>query len=126
MKNETDALDEAILVLQEKRAHELGVLREHFKDTYTSFKPINLIKSTLKEISASPEIKSDMISNAIGIGTGLIAKRLIVGSSHNPVKRLFGTVLHFAIANVVAKHTGDIKSTGQGLLQRLFKRRSAS
>jgi hypothetical protein len=126
MKNETDALDEAILVLQEKRAHELGVLREHFKDTYTSFRPINLIKSTLKEISASPEIKSDMISNAIGIGTGLIAKRLIVGSSHNPVKRLFGTVLHFAIANVIAKHTGDIKSTGQGLLQRLFKRRSAS
>ena len=126
MKNETDALDEAILVLQEKRAHELGVLKEHLQETYTSFRPINLIKSTLKEISASPEIKSDMISNAIGIGTGLVAKRLLVGSSHNPVKRLLGTVLHFAIANVVAKHTGDIKSTGRNLLQRLFKRRSAS
>ena len=125
MKNETDALDESILVLQEKRANEFGVLKEHLQEAYTSFKPINLIKSTLKEISASPEIKSDMISNAIGIGTGLIAKRLIVGSSHNPVKRLFGTVLHFAIANVVAKHTGDVKAIGQTLLHRIFKRKRA-
>lgn len=126
MKNETVALDETILVLQEKRANELGVLKEHLQDTYTGFKPINLIKNTLKEIFVSSELKSNIISNAVGLGTGLMVKRLVVGRSHNLVKRFFGTVLLYAVANVVSKHTGDIKSSGQNLLRRLFKRRRAS
>ena len=121
MKNETDALNEAIIALKEKRAKELALLKEQLHTTYESLKPINLIKSTFREVSSSPEIKNHILGNAIGIGTGFIFKKLWMGNSHNPVKRIFGTLIQFAVANVVSIYSNGIKNAGANLLQRYSK-----
>ena len=126
MKNETDALNEAIIALQEKRAKELALLKEQLYTTYESLKPINLIKSTFREVSSSPEINNNILGNAIGIGTGFISKKLWMGSSHNPVKRIFGTLIQFAVASVVSKYSDGIKNAGVNLLQRFLKHRKES
>ena len=126
MKNETEALNEAIIELQQKRAKELVMLKEQLHTTYESLKPFNMIKSKLHEVSSSPDLKSNIISNAIGIGTGLLSKRFLGGSSHNPVKRLFGTLIQFAVASVVSKHADAIKSAGDNLYQRFLKYREVS
>lgn len=75
MKNERDKLNEAIIVLQVKRKEERMLLREQLHIIYESIKPINLIKNTLKDISSSSEIKSKILDNAIGIGTGYLSKK---------------------------------------------------
>ena len=62
IKNETDSLNEAIILLEGKRAKELELLKELFNSGYESLKPINLIKSTFKEVSSSPEIKNNILS----------------------------------------------------------------
>ncbi len=121
MKNETDALNELIILLQEKRAAELLLFKEQLHTTYESLKPINLVKNTFHEMTSSTEIKNEIISNAIGIGTGFISKKLLIGSSHNPIKRVVGTLLQFAVANLVSKHSEGIKSVGSNLIQRLLK-----
>lgn len=121
MKNETDALNETIVLLQNKRAEELKLLKEQFHLTYESLKPINLIKSTFHEVTASPEIKNNILNNAIGLTTGYLSRKVLVGASHNPIKKIFGILLQFAIANVVSKHTDTIKSAGENLLHRIFK-----
>ena len=126
IKNETDSLNEAIILLEGKRAKELELLKELFNSGYESLKPINLIKSTFKEVSSSPEIKNNIFGYAIGITAGFLSRKLWVGSSHSPVKRVFGTILQFAIANVVSKHSDRIKSTGDNLLQRFLKNRRES
>lgn len=125
-KNETDALNEAIILLQDKRAKQFELLKEQLHATYESLKPFNLIKSTFQQISSSPEIKNNIFSTAIGIGTGLLSKKLWLGSSQNPVKKLFGTFLQFATANFVSKHSAGIKSTGVNLLQRFLQHRKES
>lgn len=126
MKNETDALNEAIIVLKEKRLMELELLKEQLHTTYDSLKPINLIKNTIQEISDSPEIKSNILGTVIGIGTGFISKKLWVGSSHNPIKRIFGTIINFAVASIVSKHSDSILSKGENLLQGFLKHRKVS
>ena len=108
MKNETEALSEKIIELQEKRTRKLGLLKGQLHATYESLKPINLIKSTLKEVSSSPEIKSSIFGNVIGFGTGFLTKKLWVGHSHNPIKKLFGTLIQFAISNVVSKQARSL------------------
>ncbi|MFI5220080.1 MAG: hypothetical protein ACHQNT_11405 [Bacteroidia bacterium] len=123
-KNQTDALNETISLLQDKQAHQLKILREQFNITYESLKPINLIKSTFREVASSPEIKNNMVSNAIGLTTGYLSKKVLFGASHNPVKRLIGTFLQFAIANVVSKHSDTIKSTGESFVKRIFKNKN--
>ncbi|HKC69771.1 MAG TPA: hypothetical protein VKG26_16145 [Bacteroidia bacterium] len=121
MKNETELLNEKIISLENRRVHELTLLKEHLYHMHEELKPVNFIKNTLKEITASPEIKNTLLDNAMGLITGFISKKIIVGSTHNPIKNLLGNILQFAVANMVSKHSDTIKTAGGSLLERIIK-----
>lgn len=123
MKNETDALSERIRGLEEKRAKELKLLRAQLNTTQESLKPSNLIKSTLKDITTSSELKSNILGNIIGLGTAIISKKLFIGGSHNSLKNIFGTLLQFAVGNVVSKRAKGIKSKVKAFIYFYLKRR---
>ncbi len=113
--NETDSLNELILLQEQKYDTDLALLKEQFHVAYESVKPINFIKSLLHEVTTSPEIKSDIATDIIGLGTGFISKKLLVHDSDSTFKKVIGTVLQFAVANVVAKNTNTIKNIGINL-----------
>lgn len=116
-KNPTDSLDDMILHLEKKNANDLVLLREQFNITYESIKPLNQIKKIFHEITTSPEIKNDVIDNALSLGSGLLIKKIFVGSSHNFFKKTLGTIIEFSIANLVSKHSEQIKIIGNNLIQ---------
>ncbi|MFE3872455.1 hypothetical protein ACFX5F_14610 [Flavobacterium sp. ZS1P70] len=103
--NETDYLNETIALLEYRQKQELRILKEQFEVTYDSLKPLNIIKRVYSEMTTSPDLKGNLVSNVIGMATGYITKKVIVRSSHNPFKRLLGNVLQFVITNIVTKHT---------------------
>ena len=119
--NQTEALNKTIAALQEKKEIEFSLLKEQFQITYESLKPINLIKSTLANVASSPELKNNVLNNVIGLTTGYISKKVILGNTRNPIKILLGSLFQFAIANVVSKHTDSLKSTGEIILKRIFR-----
>ena len=125
MKNETNTLDEMISALEVKRGLQLQVLKEQFNVACESVKPVNLIKNTLHEIAAIPDIKNNIVGSAMGMGIGFISKKLLMGSSRNPIKRVLGALIEFGVANIVAKHSESIKTTGGNLIQRFLKNRKA-
>jgi len=125
-KVESDSLSQAINLLQVKRAEELKLLKDEFYLLHDSLKPINLIKSTFHEITSTPDIKNNMVSTAIGLTTGYLSKKAIFGTSHNPIKKIVGLLLQFAITNIVSKNADGIKSTGENLFQRFLKNRRES
>jgi hypothetical protein len=100
---EKDDLAEDIRLLKEKQALELQLLRDQFQLTYESIRPINLIKNTLHEVVSSSEIRNNILNNVVGLATGYLAKKILLGASHNPVKKILGTIFQFAIASAVAK-----------------------
>ncbi len=104
MKNsrEVEELRDKIALLKRQQETDLVLLKAQFHTTYESLKPINLIKNTFKEVVATPNIRSTLIKNAIGLATGYLSKKVLVGSSHNPIKKVLGIVLEFVVANVVA------------------------
>lgn len=108
--NETDTLNETIALLQNRQKQELRILKEQFELTYDSLKPLNIIKGAFKEMSTASDLKGNIINNIIGMSTGYITKKLVLGSSHNPVRQILGTILQFVITNVVTKHTDPVKS----------------
>jgi hypothetical protein len=110
------SLRAAILQLELKQAEERKVLKEQYLLAYESMKPINLVKSTFKEITASPELKDEILNTSIGLATGYLSKMLFQGASHSPVRKLFGTVLMFGITNAVTKHPEVVKSVGKGIV----------
>ncbi|TMI62746.1 MAG: hypothetical protein E6H07_15165 [Bacteroidetes bacterium] len=115
--NSIAELEEAILQLETRQAHEAKMLRQQFHLAYSSIKPINLIKSTFKEVAESKELKDNIVNTSVGLGAGYLSKILFQGASKNPIKKLLGNVLMFGITNLVTKHPDTIKSVGQSFLK---------
>jgi hypothetical protein len=105
-----EGLRNTIQLLEIKQNKELALLKRQFHDTYDSLKPINILKNTFKEFTASPEIKDNVLGVATGLTAGYLSKILVDGVSHNSFTKIVGSLLQLGITNVVSKNTEAIKS----------------
>jgi hypothetical protein len=113
-------LKAAILHLESKQTEEGKILKMQYLQAYESMKPINIIKSTFKEVSASPALKDELFNISVGLAAGYVSKILFQGTSHSQLRKLFGTVLMFGITNAVAKHPEVVKSVGRRVIKALI------
>ena len=125
-KSHIETLNERIYSLQNKKAEELKLVKEQFNLFHESIKPINLIKNAFHEMTTSPEVKGNLVDNAIGLTTGFLSKKLIFGTGLNPVRNILGTILQSAVSNLVSNHADGIKTQGANLIMRLFNRKKDS
>lgn len=115
--NSATNLREAILELEKQQTGEGKILKEQFYLAYESVKPINLIKSTFKEVSASQDLKDNLLNTTVGITAGYLSKKLFEGVSNNPLRKLLGTALMFGITNAVAKNPETVKAVARGIFK---------
>ncbi|MFV8355891.1 hypothetical protein ACNQGB_06885 [Flavobacterium sp. XS1P32] len=102
-QQETEILKEAIALLKVKQAEDLMQLKDQYYDTYESLKPVNLIKNAFGQLTTTTEFKGNILNSVIGIASGYVTKKVLLGSTHNPIKKVLGTILQFAITNFVSK-----------------------
>lgn len=107
--NPIDLLKENIAVLKFKQEEDLAILKWQLETTFDSLKPQNLLKSAIMSMTSVTGLKNNLVSNAIGLTTGYLSKKIILGDSHNPVKKILGSILQFIITNVVAKKTNTFQ-----------------
>jgi hypothetical protein len=111
-------LQAAILQLENKKEIRKELLVEHFHETYEHFKPINLLKNSLKDVDLSAAaVGSTLTSAGLSAAAGFLSKKLFVGSSNNIFKRTLGLAVELGVANLVAKHSTEIKEKGMGFLK---------
>jgi hypothetical protein len=103
--HQTKILKETIILMKMKQAEELVQLKDQYQYTIESLKPLNLIKNAFGLMATSPEIKGNILNNIVGMTTGYLTKKVLLGSTHNPIKRILGTMLQFVITNLVTKHS---------------------
>ena len=84
----SERLKESIRLLEIKQEEEGKILKEQLRITYESLKPVNLIKSSLKEITSSVEVKNDLFGAIMSILSGYLTKRMVVGSESNVFMKL--------------------------------------
>ncbi len=106
--NEKIELKEKIAFLKLKQAQDFVVLKQQYYATIDSFKPLNLIKSATQEFISSPDLKSNLINGAIGFGTNYLSRNILNENSANPIKRILGKVLKFALKNFIGKKSKKI------------------
>ena len=122
INSETD-LNVAIFQLEIKQAEEAKLLKEQFFQTYESIKPANLFRNTMNDVASSPYLIDNIIGTAIGLGTGYISRKIIIGASGNIFKRLFGSVIQFGITNIVAQHPNTVKSIGEFIFNHVIHKK---
>jgi hypothetical protein len=103
--NHTETLQEAIQLLKMQQAGQLDLLKEQYRNTYEHLKPINILKRSFNQLTSTADFKGSVVSNIVGIGTGYLTKKVLLGSTPNIFKKVLGTLLQLAITNVVTKRT---------------------
>ncbi len=122
-KNYSQLLKLNIESLEEKKSNDLLLLKAQLLISLESVKPANIIKDTIKDLTADPEFKGDIVKTTLSIATGYITKKMVVGETHNPIKQLFGTILQMGVTNAVSKNSEGIKSTFQSIFKSFFSKR---
>jgi len=118
--NSTDRLKNAIYSLEIEQMTKRHLLIEQFYLTCESLKPVNILKSSLNDIAASPYLIDNMMGTAVGLASGYLSKRLVVGASHNLIRKFVGFLMQLGVTNTVAQHPDAIKSIGRFIYNRFL------
>lgn len=118
-----DDLKNAIQTLEFEHEYKQQLLKEQFSLTYESLKPVNIIKDTLHDITSSPYLVDNILGATLGLASGYISRKIVVGGSVSLVRKLLGSILQFGVTNVVAKHPESIKSIGQFIYHRILRKK---
>lgn len=119
----SEELKAAILELELQQASELIALKAQYYETRESFKLVNLLKSKFKEVAGDPDLKTDAINAAIGFTSGILARKLMIGKTINPFKKLLGIAVEMVVASKVVKNADGIKSAGGSIFNMLFRKK---
>src|SRR5688572_2753551 len=123
-----DELKEVIAELEKKKDIDEAAMKYQFQETYETYKPANILKNTLSEVSASPKFRHNLLNVGLGLAAGYLSRRLMVGRQAGLLKRVIGTAVQFGVTTLIAKKGSDDNSAPVkkgGLLKRIFSRPKA-
>lgn len=120
--NNNKSLAEAIALLENVQRSEGNLLVQHFKFTVHSLNPLNMIKEKFNETISSPNLKNKIIQETIGLATGLLANKLVLGSSNNIVKKVLATVVQTGVSRLSVVDPKSIKKNGINFLQNVLSK----
>jgi hypothetical protein len=123
VKNAED-LALAIKELELKEAAQKRELQESFSAVSENLKPLNLVKSGVRSIF-SGENKEDLMNALIGLGTGFLSRKLILGKANGIVGKTVGKAIQWGMAGLVSKNAEKIKEKAGEWIDKIFKRHHA-
>lgn len=121
--NNAQELKLAIAELEAKRQVQKTELEEQFRMTKQGLQPANIIKGLFSELVDSSEVKDMLINNTLGMASGFVSKKLLLGATSNPITKLLGSAVQFGIGHLVANNPGGIREVGGRLLKSIFGRK---
>lgn len=119
IQSRTD-LQATILLLEKRQEMEGTVLREHFRATYQSMRPVNLLKSAFKDVTESAELKEDLVSAGAGLLAGHLSKRVYDVVQGNDNGSITGTAIQFGVTNLVARNPEVVLAAGRGVFKMFY------
>ena len=117
----SNGLKNAIFLLEQEQIAKGQLLKEHFYLTYEGYKPVNIIKKSLSEAVSSPHLLQNIVLSIMGLTSGYVSKKIIVGASGGIMKKFFGVILQLGIAKVIVNNPKTVKSVGN-FVGRLFSK----
>ncbi len=117
-----EELNTAIAELELKAEQQKEQMLTSFDGVKESLKPMNLLKQTVHS-TFSPDKKSDLVGTALGLGSGLLGRKLLFGSSSGILGKLLGAAVEFGLGGIVAKNADRIKEKGSEWLDHFLPRK---
>ena len=120
----TIRLKNAIQLLEAEQAAKWQLLKEQLNITYTSFKPGNFLTNAFNNMVSSPHLIENILGTTVGLATGYLSKKIVVGASANIFRKLLGSVMQLGVTSAVTRHPDILKSFGRLVLARFLRKRA--
>jgi hypothetical protein len=108
----SNAVRDAIIELERQQALESRQISVQLIHAFESIRPINLIKSTIRDVAESKDLTDNIVETTIGLAAGYVTQRLFQKPSHGPLRKLLGTILSYGITNFLATHPKLLAAIG--------------
>jgi hypothetical protein len=118
--NASDSLKESIRLLEIRHAEEGREFKEQFKLTYESLKPANIIKSTIRDLAYSVEVKNNLFDTVLSLISNFMAKKILTNSKSGLFTRIFRVLAQFGITNMITNNSEEIRLYLANLIERIF------
>ncbi len=116
-------LDAAIIELKAKKREQQQALAQQFKATYESFRPSNIIKSTIADFTQPGDGRSLLLKAVGGIGAGLLTKGILGGKAGTMIGGIAGRVLKSGAMNAFYSNADKLKAYGTAIYHNLFQKK---
>lgn len=130
--NNLKDLTERIRELEQRRTHEETGLKVKFHEVLVSFKPVNIISGTIKDIQESAPLKKGLFKLAVGLGVGYMSKKLVMGKPAGSFAKILGSAIQYGIAGIISRNEPSINeeetqygviSTATHFIKNLFSKK---
>ena len=101
--NQNELLDQKIAQLTIQHKRELEELKEQFHLVQSSLTSTNIVQEGLNGFYQTVTNKENLVSTIVSIVGGYVSKKVVVGSSENPIKKVLGNVLQFLVTGYLSK-----------------------
>jgi len=115
-----EKLRDSINQLEIQQAREGEELKAQFKATYESLKLVNLVKSSLKEVTESVEIKNSLFESIISVVSGYVSRKLMVSKKSNPFAKIVALVVQMGVTKLVANNAEVIRMYVTELIEKFL------
>jgi hypothetical protein len=119
-----DDLSQVIAELELKEAAQRIDLQETFSAVSENLKPLNLFKNGVRSVF-SGEHKGELVNVLLGLGTGILSRKLILGKTNGFVGKTVGKAIQWGMAGLVSKNAEKIKEKAGELIDKIFKKHKA-
>ncbi|KOY84453.1 hypothetical protein AD998_20875 [bacterium 336/3] len=119
--SQTDDLHQKIATLESKQSAALSCVSLQTHQIYEDLKPINLIKNTLQEVSASAELKNLLLQKIIQNISAYLSEHMIEGKEGNPIRKVMGAIFQLEITTVTNKHADTLVVLTENFLKKIFR-----
>lgn len=101
--NQTAILDQKIAQLTQQHQRELAELKAQFQLVQEGLNPSNIIQEGLSGFYHNITSNPNLISTIMSMMGGYLSKKIVVGNSENPIKKVLGNLLQFAVTGFLTK-----------------------
>jgi hypothetical protein len=121
----SDDLEKAIAELELKAADQKREMEETFTVVTENLKPLNIVRNSVRSVF-SPEHREDLVNALIGLGTGIVSRKLLLGRAKGLFSKTAGKAVEWGIAGLVSNNAEKIKEKAGAIIDKIFRKKTGS
>jgi len=119
--NSLQTLEVHIASLEHKQKEQKEAITAEVHDFMESLKPANMLRKLFRSVNESPDLKADMLKGAIGLGTGFLTNKLLLGKINGPFKAILATILPAVMTKAAVEVPEKLKENGLSFLSKTLR-----